>query len=184
MVFIKKKKIKSCFATAETPGLYLLLCCVHVGLCVRVLPVSMWSTELNMWSDVRGKLLTLRPLSVLSLREWALHENRHHYSFAPDHRLSKQQDWPAETSAWSMNGRNTLCELHIRYFTLEQCRFSFCQRNIFHENCWQIDKLSNWNFFPGKTRFNAFSWTYGIPFLSTLWWRQQKKCAGKWNLCG
>lgn len=46
----------------------------HVPGCV--LPVSMWSTELNMWSDVRGKLLTLRPLSVLSLREWALHKNR------------------------------------------------------------------------------------------------------------
>lgn len=30
-----------------------------------------------MWSDVRGRLLTLRPLSVLSLREWALQENAH-----------------------------------------------------------------------------------------------------------
>lgn len=44
---------------------------VHIYgvVCVCGLPVSMWSTELNMWSDVRGKLLMLRPLSVLSLRE-------------------------------------------------------------------------------------------------------------------
>ena len=34
-----------------------------------LLPVSMWSMELSMWSEGRGKLLTLRPLSVLWSRE-------------------------------------------------------------------------------------------------------------------
>lgn len=102
-----------------------ILCAyVCMWVCVWVVPVSMWSTELNMWSDVRGKLLTLRPLSVLSLREWALHKNRQKHSFVPDHHL--------------VNSRNEQQKVPCIIMELT------FHENIFHENGWQINTFCNW----------------------------------------
>lgn len=171
--------INSWFST----GLYLLLDCECVRVQwarvhMRVLPVSMWSTGLNMWSDVRGKLLTLRPLSVLSLREWALHKKRADNSFClsiPDRHLlgsSSNHQW----KIW-ITGEQTK---HLDYTVIHRGTAVSTEtsslRTFAHKYCSRrVDKQKKWDVcFLDRRTLILSSRTYGILFVSTLWWGQQE----------
>lgn len=154
--------------------------CVPVGLCI--LPVSMWSTELNMWSDVRGRLLTLRPLSVLSLREWALHKTQSHQYLITFCSTAGMTYWNYAQSVNRLNVKyinNLLSENNIVFFT-GTC---FCQRLIFDENCWQVNKSSNWNFLMERYT-SALSAGHMVFHLSPLHGGGSRKNMQKKELYG
>lgn len=96
----------------------------------------MWSTELNMWSDVRGRLLTLRPLSVLSLREWALHKTQSHQYLITF--------WSDLFKLCTINEQQSIVrEQHRFLLELVSVKGLFLMKT---EPCWQVNKSWNWNF--------------------------------------
>lgn len=146
MECFKKKKLKAAFPLLK-PLAYIYYFVVCVWVCVRVLPVSMWSTGLNMWSDVRGKLLTLKPLSVLSLREWALHKEQTEFlSVIPDHHLLDSRS-NRQWKLWLISEQTKCLDYAIiipgNSFVFTE--ISLYLRNISHENCLWVDKWRKWD---------------------------------------